>query len=142
MLLKKAEEEIPTINLTPMLDVVFNLIVFFMVGTKFVEMDHEIKLQVPQVAHASPLTAAPSRRVVCVTREGTVTLDGQPLALPELTNRLRQAKAEYPALGVTVKGDGGGVFENVADALSAVNGAGIDDTSICVRLDSEGTQRR
>lgn len=59
MLLKQATDDVPTINLTPMLDVVFNLIVFFMVGTKFVEMDHAIPVDVPKVSDAGPMTAPP-----------------------------------------------------------------------------------
>ena len=63
MLLKQATDDVPTINLTPMLDVVFNLIVFFMVGTKFVEMDDSIQVDVPKVSDAGPMTYGYAARV-------------------------------------------------------------------------------
>lgn len=142
MLLKQATDDLPTINLTPMLDVVFNLIVFFMVGTKFVEMDHSIQVDVPKVSEAGPMTAAPARRVVTVTRDGSTALDGKTMSLPEITSELVGARKQYPELAVLVKGDGEGRFQSVADALSACTKAGIADTSICVQLGDGGTKRR
>ena len=134
MLLKQATDDLPTINLTPMLDVVFNLIVFFMVGTKFVDMDRSIEVDVPKVSQAGPLTAAPSRRVLSVTRDGTTALDGRVMSLDEVTRELAAARSEYPELAVLVKGDGEGRFQSVADALSACTQAGIADTAICVQI--------
>jgi biopolymer transport protein ExbD len=134
MLLKQATDDLPTINLTPMLDVVFNLIVFFMVGTKFVDMDRSIEVDVPKVSQAGPLTAAPSRRVLTVTRDGATALDGRVMSLDDVTRELTAARSEYPELAVLVKGDGEGRFQSVADALSACTQAGIADTAICVQV--------
>lgn len=134
MLLKQATDDLPTINLTPMLDVVFNLIVFFMVGTKFVDMDRSIEVDVPKVSQAGPLTAAPSRRVVTVTRDGVMALDGRVMSLDEVARELAAARSEYPEIAVLVKGDGEGRFQSVADALSACTQAGIADTAICVQV--------
>jgi biopolymer transport protein ExbD len=142
MLLKKATEESPTINLTPMLDVVFNLIVFFMVGTKFVEMDHSMKLEVPTVSNAGPLISAPAKQEVHVYRSGVIMFNGREMTLAQLTQVLQQARREYPALSVLVRGDAEGRFQLVADALSAITQAGIEDTAICVRLgQGESTKR-
>ena len=134
MLLKQTTDDLPNINLTPMLDVVFNLIVFFMVGTKFVEMDRAIEVDVPK---ANPLAAAPARRTVTIGRDGTVALDGRTMEVEILVRELTAARAEYAEIGVLVKGDGEGRFQSVADALSACSKAGIADTAICVQL-SEG----
>jgi biopolymer transport protein ExbD len=142
MLLKQATDDLPTINLTPMLDVVFNLIVFFMVGTKFVEMDHSIQVDVPKVSDAGPMAAAPVRRVVTVTRDGATALDGKTMTLTEITSDLAAVRKQYPELAVLVKGDGEGRFQSVADALSACTKAGIADTSICVQLGDGGVKRR
>ena len=60
MPLKTLVDDAPTLNLTPMIDVVFLLIIFFMVGTKFTELERTIALQVPQVSSAVPLSAAPT----------------------------------------------------------------------------------
>ena len=49
MPLKTHQDEQPTLNLTPMIDIVFLLIIFFMVGTKFAEMERTVQLEVPKV---------------------------------------------------------------------------------------------
>ena len=46
------DDEMVSINLTPMIDIVFQLIIFFMAGTKFTELERSIGLQVPQVNNA------------------------------------------------------------------------------------------
>jgi biopolymer transport protein ExbD len=52
MPLKTHVDEQPTLNLTPMIDIVFLLIIFFMVGTKFTELERKMALEVPQVGDA------------------------------------------------------------------------------------------
>ena len=44
-----ALDEMPTLNLTAMIDILFLLIIFFMLGTKFVEEEHRINIDVPRV---------------------------------------------------------------------------------------------
>ncbi len=134
MPLKTHLDDEPTLNLTAMLDVMFLLIIFFMLGTKFVDAERKIALRVPEVVDRGALTAAPARRIVNVYRDGSVTLDRAPVTLPELTNRLSSAREQYSDLGVLVRGDAEGEFRNVATVLNACKQAGIQDLGITVRL--------
>ena len=134
MPLKTHVDEQPTLNLTPMIDIVFLLIIFFMVGTKFTEMERNIALQVPQVNDAGPQTAAPEKRVINVFNDGRISLDRQVVTLNQLTSMLSQAKQEYSGLGVVVRGDAKVSFQRVADVLGACRSAEISDMGISVRL--------
>lgn len=137
MPLKTHIDEEPTLNLTPMIDVVFLLIIFFMAGTKFSELERKIGLRVPEVTNVESLTAAPEPRVVCVYRDGQITLDRQPIAsLEELTAKLADARSQYDDLGVLVRGDGEGSFQRVAEVLNACKQAEIRTLGISVRLAS------
>jgi biopolymer transport protein ExbD len=127
-------DETPTINLTPMIDVVFLLIIFFMVGTKFTELERKIALQVPQISNVQTLTPAPERRVINVYRDGRVSLDREVLTLEQLVTTLSTARQEYADLGVLVRGDAEGPFQNVASVLGACRQAGISEMGISVRL--------
>lgn len=138
MPLKTFMDEPPTLNLTSLIDVIFMLIIFFMVGTQFTELERRIGLQVPQVADHGALSAAPEKRIVNVYRDGTLTLDRQPVTLDELTQRLAAAKGEYAELGVLVRGDGPGPYQNVANVLNACKQAGIVQIAISVRPMSDG----
>jgi biopolymer transport protein ExbD len=138
MPLKTHLDDEPTLNLTAMLDVMFLLIIFFMLGTKFVDAERKIALRVPEVVDRGALTAAPARRIVNVYRDGSVTLDRAPVTLEELTSRLAAARAQYSDLGVLVRGDAEGEFRYVATTLNACKQAGIQDLGITVRLIPSG----
>jgi len=133
MPLKTHLDDEPTLNLTAMLDVMFLLIIFFMLGTRFVDNERKIGLRVPEVVDRGALTAAPARKEVNVYRDGAVTLDKNPVTLDELTTRLAAARRQYSDLGVLVRGDARGEFQNVAAVLTACKQAGIQDLGITVR---------
>ena len=59
MPIKTYQEPEPTLNLTPMIDIVFLLIIFFMVGTEFTEMERQIELDLPAVKQFGALTFQP-----------------------------------------------------------------------------------
>ncbi len=140
MPLKTFRDEQPILNLTPMIDIVFLLVIFFMVGTKFTELERKIALEVPSVAENTALSVAPEKRVVNVYRDGTITLDRQQVVLDELTQNLAESRRQYTDLGVLIRGDGQGSFQNVAEVLNACKQAGIAELGISVRLDQ--TKRR
>ena len=132
-------EEMPTLNLTSMIDVLFLLIIFFMVGTKFVESERQIELKVPQVKPGGALTAAPEKKVVNVYHDGQITLDRKDVTLEELTARLAAARGQYKALGVMVRGDGAATFQRIASVLNACKQAGVADLAISVEM--AGTEK-
>lgn len=134
MPIKTSHDEQPTLNLTSMIDVVFLLIIFFMAGTKFTELERKIGLKVPQVNDRGTLTAAPEKKIVSVYQDGQIMLDKQLVSIAELTSRLNAARQQYPDLGVMVRGDGAGQFQRVAEVLNACKQAGVADLAISVRL--------
>lgn len=136
MPLKTHQDEQPTLNLTPMIDIMFLLIIFFMVGTKFAEWEHKLALKVPEVKETEALAPAPEKRVINVYRDGRIALDSDFVTLDELTTRLNSARREYHGLGVVVRGDAEGTFQHVATVLGTCREAGITDMGISVRLAS------
>jgi len=134
MPLKTTVDDPPAINMIPMIDIMFNLIIFFLVGTEFASLERNIALKVPEVVDKGALTQPPERRVVNVYRDGVVTLDESPVTLSELTDRLASARTQYSDLGVLVRGDGQGQFQRVAEVLNACKQAGIQELGISVRL--------
>ncbi len=134
MPLKIQHDEQLSLDLTPMIDVVFLLIIFFMVATSFSEMERDIELELPEVASASALTTAPKQRVVSVQAEGQIRLDGEKVSLPELTQRLSAARSEYPELSVVIRGDGACVFQHVAASMAACKEAHVSNINITVRV--------
>ena len=136
------DDDMPAINLTPMLDIVFNLIIFFMVGTRFVDAEKRVDVKVPQVKHGENLTAVPDKRVVNVYKGGQIALDSRDITLDQLVAQLGSDRRQNPEMAITIRGDGESVFQHVAAVLVACNSAGIKNIGISVRSDGKQTAAR
>jgi biopolymer transport protein ExbD len=130
-------EELPSVNLTSMIDVVFLLIIFFMVGTKFTDLDRQISVKLPGAGALQPMVAPPNRRQINVTKDGSIYFEKQPLTPEQLTERLRAIRAEYPGVGVVVNGDRDATHGRMALVLGAVQRAEIKDLSIGVGINQQ-----
>ena len=127
-------DELPSINMTPMVDVVLCLLIFFLAATRLYDWDqNEFKVAVPEVETAGPLTAAPDDINVVVTGPGKVLLDDRSVSLAELTLALKDAQARYGDQGVLVRGDAKISYQDLADVLSACNSAGIKNVRLPVK---------
>ncbi|MFO0903925.1 MAG: biopolymer transporter ExbD [Pirellulales bacterium] len=134
MPLKTHLDEQPSLNLTPMIDVVFNLIIFFMVGTRFAAVEQKLDVKVPQVSDIGATSATPAKFTVHVLRDGAILLDKDPVSPELLAERLRAARRTSRDVSVVVRGDGEGAFQHVAGVLAACRKAGVSDLGISVRL--------
>ena len=107
-------DEIVEINVVPMLDLAWNLLVVFMiVVTASVQ---GISVNLPK-ASAAASKIKPTTKAITITGEGTIFLDSFPVTLPELETRLRQYKASDPNLPVVVRGDEKISYKNIIDVL-------------------------
>ena len=97
-------QELPSVNLTPMIDVVFLLIIFFMVGTQFTQWERQIDIKLPGAGNVNAMIATPDRREVVVGSNGNIHLDGQQISITQLTDRLREMRMHYPDLAVASTG--------------------------------------
>jgi biopolymer transport protein ExbD len=138
MPLKTHQDDIPQINLTPMLDIVFNLIIFFMVATRFSELEERnVDVKVPEVNSSAQLPEIPKKRTINVHKDGQITLDHQAITLPQLVAELTQSRRQRPDMSVVVRGDAEGRFQNVATVLTACREAGVSDMGISVRMETK-----
>ncbi len=125
MPLKLNPEESATINLTSLIDILFLLIMFFMVSTKFSEREHHIALQIPKISQNAALVPVPDKRVIKLYRNGVIELDGKSVSLSQLAGALQSARRQYPDLKVVVRGDGQITLDRVAEVVGAVKQAGV-----------------
>ena len=145
MPLKIEREDQNAINLTPMIDIVFLLIIFFMVSTKFSELnevERDLAINVPAVSDATALTAAPNKRLVEVSKDGSIKLDRHAVTLSELKSKLSAAKQQYPKLGVVIRGDVQGALQHSVEVLATCRKAQITDLNITVKQASRATNIR
>ena len=129
---KSTEEDEVRVNLTPMIDVVFLLIIFFMVATKFHELEREIDVRLPKTSDAKPLTNPPQEIIINVKRDGTIVVRGRTLSLTELRRLLAEARESYPDQVVLVRGDEKVYYGRIARVLGVCKGAGIENSNLAV----------
>lgn len=107
-------DEVVEINVVPMLDLAWNLLVVFMiVVTASVQ---GISVNLPK-ASAAVSKIKPTTKAITITAEGTIFLDSFPVTISELEARLRQEKAADPNLPVLVRGDEKISYKNVIEVL-------------------------
>src|SRR5499426_1700681 len=88
------------INVTPMLDLAYVLLIIFIILTTATVQG--IKVNLPK-ASAQPSLAEAKTKAITITADGTIYLDTFPVTMPELENLLRQYKSVNPDLPVIIK---------------------------------------
>src|SRR4051794_20624792 len=140
MLFRNQErEDLPVINMTPMVDVILCLLVFFMAATRLYDWDEsEFAVNVPEVSDAAPLTAAPDDLVLTVVRPGKVIIGDTTYDLGGLATVLAEAGRQYANQGVVIRGEASLAYQDLADVLSVCDAAGIRNVRLPVRTRGEG----
>jgi biopolymer transport protein ExbD len=105
------------INITPMLDLAYVLLVIFIIMTT--ASVQGIKVNLPK-ASDTPSIAKPKTKAVSITADGTIYLDTYPVTLAELERLLTQYKAADPDLPVIVKADSTIQYQKVVEVLDLV----------------------
>lgn len=128
---KKATEAV--IDMTPMIDMVFILLIFFMVSTTFVK-DMQIEIERPG---AATQTVASTKSVrLYIDKAGEVYLDGQPIRVWVIASRVRdllQGQTQKSVLVVTDEGVPAGRLVEVVDQARQ---AGADDVGVATRAEA------
>jgi biopolymer transport protein ExbD len=102
------------INVTPMLDLAYVLLVIFIIMTTATVQG--IKVNLPK-ASAQPSLAENKTKAITITSDGTIYLDTFPVTMTELESQLRSLKAANPNLPVILKGDSTIQYQRVVDVL-------------------------
>ncbi len=119
------------LELTPMIDVVFLLMIFFLVASKLDEADRSIDVVLPQASAAKPLTTRPREFVINIDRGGNYYAGARPVRLQDLRQLLRQSAADNPQRQtVVLRADEETAHKFVVAAMDACVQAGIDDYQV------------
>jgi biopolymer transport protein ExbD len=129
--------QIPVI---PLVDTVFNLLIFFLVATKIAQAEHELALELPNAAHALPLTSKPNEMVINIDSHGDFFIFAQPVTLRELDNVLRTARVDNPKRPVVVRVDRRCRSQSLVTAMDACTRARIRDFRVVTKDPREGAE--
>lgn len=119
---------ISTLSLTPLIDVVFLLLIFFLVATRFAQEDREIDVPLPDASEAMPLTMAPKELFINIDQDGKFLVNGQTLDADELEEVLVRAVTNNPVnQSVVIRSHKRAAVEYTVTAINLCKRAGIRD---------------
>lgn len=134
MNLRKFRREEMSVNLTPLIDVVFLLLIFFMVTTTFRE-ESEIEIDLPQASN-QPVEQVGNPLEVVIDRDGRFYIDQKLVIntqLDTLKRALRKAKGDRKNPPVIISADAKSPHQSVVTAMDAARQIGLVRMSIATR---------
>jgi len=102
---KNMQEEETGFQITPMLDVVFLLLIFFMSTSIFYELEHEIGITVPQASEAQPSDRTMHEIIINIRSDGEIVVNQRPYDLEGLERVLRRISEVFSGQAVIIRGD-------------------------------------
>lgn len=130
MQLQAEDKPYDDINVTPMLDLAYVLLVMFIIMTTAAVQG--IKVDLPR-ASAAPSLAKPTTKAITIHPDGKIFLDTFPVTLAELESRLLEEKVRTPELPVVVRGDGQTQYQLVMDVLDLLSRLDITQIGLATR---------
>lgn len=115
------------VDLTPVIDMVFLLLIFFLAATTFHQTEREMQIALPHAASAGPISAALREIVVNVDSGGRMIVAGRTIEAEPLREMVCGAVAANPQQKVTVRGDRNTAYANIVRVLDICKGCGVQE---------------
>ena len=122
-----------TLNLTPLIDMLFLLIIFFVVTSSFVEEEKDLEVLLPTSQQAEPLTMPRLPIVINIRRDGTIVLYQKRVTLTALEKELGKAYAQQKGRSVIVRGDGLLKLQRCVDIVDVIKKVGFTKYTLKTR---------
>lgn len=118
----------PQLMIIPMIDIVFFLLVFFMMSTLYMVQQHSIPLNLPQAV--SVQQEKPHNTAITVMQDGRIMFDQEEISLALLAGRVSAAVAEQPDNVFVLRADKQTEYDKVIKVLDNLKAAGAQKISV------------
>lgn len=131
MYFRREEEENYSLELTPLIDVVFLLLIFFMVSTAFVDFPRRLEIELP-TSKSSNEDETTKNLEIEMTKDKRIFLDGKKISLSQLEKKLEEF--ENPsAKKALIRADKSMPYGDVIQVMGVLQNAKINDISVAVK---------
>ncbi len=121
------------LSLTPLIDIVFLLLIFFMVVSKFEQEERALDVDLAAADAAQPMSANP--KFVSIDKDGNLEYRGRILSLPQLQVALKRESAANPAVRIMIRPDAGCQAHHLVAVMNACNNAKLKNYKIATEKD-------
>ena len=120
----------PALALTSMLDVIFLLLCFFVTVSVFSQWESEISISLPSAKTAEEPGRLPGEIIVNLDKEGSIKVNGAPLSLADLEDRLSRISKFYPGQQVIIRADKETKYDNLVKVVDACRAGNVWNFSL------------
>jgi biopolymer transport protein ExbD len=124
------------INITPMLDLAYVLLIIFIIMTT--ASVQGIRVDLPKASSSASL-AKPKTKAITVADSGQIYLDAYPVSMDELESRLRSEKASNPDFPIVLKGDAAVQYQRVMDVLDLLRRLDLSQVGLVTGKAKQGS---
>lgn len=126
---KRPIEGEDSIQLAPLIDIVFLTLVFFMTTTVYSSLESEIGIQLPTASSAESVARTRGEIFINLREDGKIVLNNRELTIPELQEVLNRVAANFPGGSVIIRGDRKAMLGNAIAVLDCCRKADIQNVS-------------
>jgi biopolymer transport protein ExbD len=130
---RRRRSRIAEINLTPLIDVVFNLLIFFLITTTFVQ-NPGIEVDLPKATDA-PVQPQADSVIIAVTENGRLIHEGRSVSMQELEERLRAHHEQRASAMIIIQADAKTPHGTVVEVMDLARRIGFPDLAIATEAE-------
>lgn len=136
--LSQWRDEEPIVPMTPMLDVIFLLLIFFIITSVFARMENELSITVPSADSATPPKRSLGELIVNLRFDGTLVVNQKKVSVDQLKMLLARIAKQYPDQSVIIRGDRKATLEYAIGIMDACAKSGVWNVSFAALPPDEG----
>ncbi len=120
-------------QLAPMIDIVFLLLIFFIVTWQFTRSETELNVSVPTAEEGAELNRPKGEIIINVLPDGTIRVEGLTVNLPQLHEKLSAIANQHENQPVRIRGDGQVAYQRIVEVIDTCQKAGIWNISFATQ---------
>jgi biopolymer transport protein ExbD len=133
MKFQSRQPEPANMQLAPMIDIVFLLLIFFIVTWQYTRAETELSVSVPTAQEGADPQRQIGEIVINILAEGTIRVEGTTVDLQQLLDKLAKIAKEYENQPVRIRGDGGVEYQRIVEVIDTCQKAGIWNISFATQ---------
>lgn len=120
-------------QLAPMIDIVFLLLIFFIVTWQFTRSETELDVSVPTAQEGADPERQRGEIIINILGDGTIRIEGTTVDLPALLEKLSSIASQFENQPVRIRGDGTVEYQRIVEVIDTCQKAGIWNISFATQ---------
>ncbi len=131
------DQDAAEVQMAPLIDCVFLLLIFFLVASQLKETEKELQLELPEAAAAVTVVDAEPPLLISVDREGALYFGSQPITLDQLHRHVKSVAEQTPQRRVRIDGDKYTPFQHIVHVMDLCQFEGLRNVGVHIADDEQ-----